>query len=256
VNSILVSIICPLYNSEKYIEETILSVLAQTYKNWEMIIVDDCSIDGGATVVEKYSNKDNRVKLVKLEQNSGPATARNTGLNRAKGRFIAFVDSDDVWDKNKLEIQMDFMLKKKISFSFTSYRLMDSEGVLQNHIISSVPKLTMVDYLKNTIIGCSTVMIDRSVIGNFEFIDIPTSQDAHLWITILKKGFLAYGISKVLVTYRIHNSSITSNKLKAAKQVWNLYYNIEKLGFLRSCYYFSFYAYNAVKKRLISGKDV
>lgn len=251
----LVSIITPLYNSEKYIEETLKAVINQSYENWEMIVVDDCSTDSSTRIVENFSNADKRVKLIKNEKNIGPALTRNIALEEAKGRFIAFLDSDDIWEQTKLEKQVSFMLEKKAPLSFTSYQLVNSSGDLLNHIIQSVPKLNLTDYLKNTIIGCSTAMIDKSITGTFEFLNIPTRQDTHLWITLLKKGYAAYGISDVLVKYRVHKNSISSNKLNAAKQVWNLYYNIEKFGFFKSSYYFVNYAFNAVKKRVLSGRQ-
>lgn len=250
----LVSIITPLYNSEKYIGKTIQSVVNQSYKNFEMIIVDDCSGDKGVEIAESFSENDERIKLIKNEKNLGAALTRNVGLKEAKGRFIAFLDSDDLWEDTKLDKQVNFMLENNCPISFTSYELINELGGRLNHIISSVEKLTLTDYLKNTIIGCSTAMIDKSMTGEFEFLNIPTRQDTHLWITLLKKGISAYGIKEVLVKYRVHGGSISSNKVNAAKQVWNLYYNIEKFGFFKSSYYFVHYAFNAVKKRIFSGK--
>jgi len=249
----LVTIITPLYNGELFIIDTIKSVLQQTYKNWEMIIVDDSSTDNSVQAVENIIGNETKISMIRLTKNVGSAQARNTALEVANGRFIAFLDSDDIWYPDKLEKQVEFMLKRKAPISFTSYELIDENGVSENHIIHSVEKLTQTDYLKNTIIGFSTSMIDTQIVGNsFRMMDILTRQDTSLWITLLGKGLLAHGLDKVLVKYRIHSNSISANKIKAAKQVWNLYFHIHKFGLFRSIYYFSSYAFNAIKKRIYS----
>ena len=247
----LVSIIVPSYNSKCFVGDTIRSVLSQSYKNWEMIIVDDCSIDNSVEIIERIIGDNPKIRLIKLENNVGSAQSRNAALEVANGRFIAFLDSDDIWHPDKLEKQVVFMLKRKAPISFTSYELIDENGESKNHIIHSVEKLTQIDYLKNTIIGFSTSMIDTQIVGNsFRMMNIRTRQDASLWITLLGKGFIAQGINEVLMKYRVHSQSISANKVKAAKQVWNLYFNLHGLGFLKSIYCFSFYVFNAVKKRI------
>ncbi len=246
-----VSIITPSYNSSEFISKAIESVLAQTYQNWEMVIVDDNSNDISNEIIRGYIQKDSRIKLIKLEKNSGPAISRNAALEVVNGRFIAFLDSDDIWHPDKLEKQVGFMLKRKAPISFTSYELIDENGVSKNHIIHSVKKLTQIDYLKNTIIGFSTSMIDTQMVGNsFRLMDIRIGQDASLWITLLGKGFIAQGINEVLMKYRVHSQSISANKVKSVKQVWRLYFNLHRLGFFKSIYCFSFYVFNAVKKRI------
>ena len=251
MNKSLVTIITPSYNCSKFISDTVNSVLSQSYSNWEMIIVDDCSTDNSVEIIERITGDNPKIKLIKLENNVGSAQSRNAALEVASGRFIAFLDSDDIWYTDKLEKQVEFMLKRKAPISFTSYELIDENGVSKNHIIHSVEKLTQIDYLKNTIIGFSTSMIDTQMVGNsFRMMDIRTRQDASLWITLLGKGFIAQGINEVLMKYRVHSQSISANKVKAAKQVWNLYFNLHGLGFLKSIYCFSFYVFNAVKKRI------
>lgn len=228
------------------------SVVSQTYVNWELILVDDCSTDDTIQIVERAINGNPKVKIIKLTSNVGSANARNTALDFANGRFIAFLDSDDIWYPDKLEKQVSFMLKNRAPISFSSYELIGESGASRNHIIHSVKKLTQIDYLKNTIIGFSTSMIDTKMVGSdFRMKDIRTRQDTSLWITLLGRGFFAYGIDEVLVKYRTHSNSISANKVKAAKQVWNLYFKIHKLGLIKSIYCFSFYAFNAVKKRVI-----
>jgi len=246
-----VSIVIPSYNSSKFISQTIESVLSQTYKNWEMIIVDDKSLDNSNTIVEEYIKKDNRIKLIKLNKNIGAAMARNKALEIAQGRYIAFLDSDDIWMPSKLEVQIKFMQENNYPISFTSYKIIDENGIDNNHIIRVVDSLNLKQYLKNTIIGFSTSMIDRELVKEeLKFLNIRIRQDTNLWITIFKNGYKAYGLDEVLVKYRVHSNSISSNKVKAAKQVWNLYFNIHKFGLIKSIYYFSWYAFNAVKKRI------
>jgi teichuronic acid biosynthesis glycosyltransferase TuaG len=245
----LVSIITPIYNSDIYIEKTIKSILCQTYKEFELIVIDDCSTDDGYEIVDKFTKLDSRIKLIKLEVNSGAAIARNKGLSIARGRFIAFCDCDDLWFDNKLECQIRFMLEKSIPISFTSYQLINEEGKSLNKVIKAVECISYCEYLKNTIIGMSTSIIDTSLVDHFRFENIRTRQDTLLWITLLKRGHLAYGLNKVLVKYTVRSNSISANKFKAASKVWYLYYNMEEMSFLNSSYYFMFYIFNAIKKR-------
>jgi teichuronic acid biosynthesis glycosyltransferase TuaG len=251
MNIKFVTIITPMYNSSKYISETIKSVQNQTYYDWEMIIVDDCSTDNSTSIVANIASIDDRIILIYQSDNLGAAQARNSALELAKGRFIAFLDSDDLWRPDKLKKQVSFMIRNQVAVSFTSYNLIDEMGNSKGHTYHSVEKINQQEYLKNTIIGLSTSMIDTKFVGNdFRFIDIRTRQDTSLWISILGRGFVAYGMSEVLASYRVHSNSISSNKYRAAKQVWNLYFNIHRLGFFKSVYCFLFYLYNAIKKRI------
>ncbi|WP_435264081.1 glycosyltransferase family 2 protein [Tenacibaculum sp. nBUS_03] len=245
-----VSIITPSYNSENFISETIKSVLNQTYSNWELIIVDDCSTDNTEQVIKEFSKKDERIKFFKNIKNSGAAVSRNVGLENSTGRFISFIDSDDLWNPTKLAEQIKFMIDNVIPISFTKYSLVDEYGVSLNQIINVVKELGYKDYMKNTIIGMSTSMIDTDLVSEFKFENIRTRQDTYLWITLLKRGHKAFGINKTLVSYRVRKDSISANKIKAARRVWYLYFNLEKLGFIKSSYYFSHYVFNALKKRL------
>lgn len=246
----LVTIITPSYNSEKFIGEAIQSVLNQSYENWEMIIVDDDSTDNSIKKIKYYSNSDNRVNYFVLKNNQGAAIARNTALSKANGRFIAFLDSDDKWESNKLELQIAFMINNNIPISFTSYQLVDETGKKLNKTINSVRSIDYKGYLKNTIIGMSTAMIDTNLVNKFQFKNLRTRQDTYLWISLLKRGHKAFGIKRVLASYRIRDDSISANKFKAIKRVWFLYYRLERLGLLKSIYYFTLYIINAIKKRL------
>lgn len=216
-----------------------------------MLITDDASSDRTAAIVKDYQNKDPRIRLFVNEKNQGAALTRNRSLGNAKGRFIAFLDSDDIWLPDKLEIQVDLAMRQKRPITFSSYKLIDENGKDLNKFVSSVKSIDYKGYLKNTIIGMSTAVIDRDIVSEeFSFVNIRTRQDTYLWITLLKRGHIAYGIDKVLAAYRVRDSSISANKVKAARRVWYLYYNLEKLGLIKSAYYFSFYIYNAIKKRI------
>jgi len=244
----LISIITPVYNASPFLKETIKSVKDQTFKDWEWIIVDDCSSDSSVDVITSYASGDSRIHLIRLDINSGTGVAKNIALSHARGRFITFIDSDDLWKPEKLELQVNFMMNNNYPICFTSYMLMDQTGRDKDKIISVKSSVNQHQYLKNTIIGFSTSMIDKNITGSFEFIGLRSREDTHLWITLLGKGFVAYGLNEVLTRYRVHDHSITTNKLKAARQTWELYHKIEKLGFLRSVYYFGYYAFNAFKK--------
>lgn len=250
MNKYLVSIVTPVYNSEKFISETIESIQSQTYRNWELLLIDDCSKDNSYEIIKNYMKNDDRIKYIKLEKNSGAAVSRNTGIKNAKGRFIAFIDSDDLWEAKKLEIQVKYMLENKLGFSFTSYRYIKEDGTRTNKIAKAPNKINYNGLLKNTIIGCSTVLIDRNIIGDFTMPLVRRGQDTATWLQLLKKEKYAYGISEALVNYRLVGNSISSNKITALKRTWNTYRNVEKLGLLKSSYVFCFYVFNAIKKRI------
>ena len=246
----LISIVLPTYNSGKYISTTIDSVRAQNYDNWELIITDDASTDNTYNILKQYHEQDDRIKVYRLERNSGAAVSRNNSLQYCNSCFIAFIDSDDIWCKQKLTFQVDFMKKNNCPISFTSYNLIDDSGKELDRIIKTMEEVNYTTYLKNTIIGMSTSMVNTSLTGPLVFKNIRTRQDTYLWITLLRRGFIAYGIEKSLASYRVRNDSISSNKIRAAKQVWKLYFEYEDLGFLVSSYYFFCYIFNSIKKRL------
>lgn len=246
----LVSIVTPVYNAEKFISETIDSIQKQTYKDWELILVDDCSSDSSYDIISEYMKNDKRIRYIKLEKNSGAAVSRNTGIKNARGRFIAFVDSDDIWLPKKLEKQVKYMLDKNIGFTFTSYRYMKEDGIKTNKVAKAPKKINYNGLLKNTIIGCSTVVLDRNIVGDFLMPLVKKGQDTATWLMILRNQKYAYGIEEVLVDYRLVGNSLSSNKIKALKRTWNTYRNVEKLNIFKSTYVFCFYVFNAIKKRL------
>jgi len=242
-----VSVITPAYNAERFIAETIESVRKQTYQNWEMIIVDDVSTDQTVDIIKQYSQIDERIKLVELDANSGAAVARNTAMDHSKGRYWAFLDSDDKWLPEKLSTQLAFMQKHDYAFTYTKYVRMKENGELTNGVSEAPKKLTYNQLMKHCVIGCLTVMLDREKIGEARMVNIRTRQDYAFWLALTKKGFFAYGLPEVLSEYRLVADSISSNKLKAAKQNWYLYRHIEKQPLPKALWYFAHYAIISVK---------
>lgn len=245
----MVSVITPVYNAEDFLSETIESVIKQTYKNFEYLLIDDCSTDNSAVIVKDYAEEDERIQYLRLEENSGAAVARNMGLEQAQGQFIAFVDSDDIWYPEKLETQLAFMKEYNEAFTYTKYEHITEEGQVES--APEFPK--KLDYsglLKNTAIACSTVVIDRQVIGDFRMPLVRKGQDTATWLRILRNHDYAYLVDDVLNQYRGREGSLSSDKIGALKRTWNTYRNIEKLPLHKAIYYFIFYIGNAIKRRL------
>lgn len=248
-----VSIITPVYNCEKLISQTIDCVLNQTYEDWELLLVDDCSTDKSAEIIKKYVKKDKRIRYFKLENNSGAAVARNKALNESSGRFIAYLDADDLWKTEKLEKQVKFMLKNKIAFSCTDYEKIDEEGKSLNKIIKIPKRVNYNLFLRNTIIQTVGVMVDTNVTGK-ELLVMPNirrRQDAATWCQLLKNGYDCYEVPENLSYYRVVSNSLSSNKFKAVKMNWYWYRKIEKLPLWKTCYCFVGYAFNAVKREFM-----
>lgn len=246
----LVSIIMPSYNAEGFIAESIESVLHQTYTNWELIITDDCSVDRTPDIVQSFCQKEPRIDFVIAKQHSGIAGTRNQCLARAKGRFVAFLDNDDLWVPEKLEKQVRFMLKNGCAFVYSKYELMNEDGTPKGKTIKTAGVITYNKYLRNTIIGSGTILLDREQIGALVMPDNATSDDMALWCKILKDGHQAYPIHEVLMKYRVRSNSASANKLKAAKDVWLVYRKQEKLPFFQAAFCFCGYAVNAIIKRI------
>jgi len=243
----LVSIIMPLYNCEKFITETIESVISQTYSHWELIVVDDKSIDNSPTIVENFLHKDSRIKLISLDKNSGPTNARNRAIEEAKGRYIAFLDSDDIWLPNKLQYQLAFLNDNNLVLTYSTYETIDekSEYINTRHC---VPLITYKDMLKTNQIGNLTGIYDVDYFGKV-YLENTGHEDYILWLKLLKEIPYTKGITQVLAQYRIVGDSISANKFKVLKWQWNVYRKVEKLTVLQSIYYFIFYMYYAIKKR-------
>lgn len=231
----LVSIIMPTYNCAKFIGETIKSVIAQTYSNFELIIVDDCSKDNTKDVVNSFD--DERIKYYKLEKNSGAAVARTTAMNMAKGKYMAFLDSDDLWMENKLEHQLKFMKDNNYNITCTAYEQVNEDGESLNKVIKTKKKADYNRILLDCPVGNSTVMYNVEALGKFEVPNIRKRNDDALWLQMLKKEKYIYGMDEVLAKYRIRSNSISSNKLSLIKYHWQLYRDIEHLSVIRSVFH-------------------
>jgi len=246
----VISVITPVYNAERFIAETIESVRSQTFTNWELILVDDASTDKSSEILQKYRQMDSRIRSVRLPSNQGAARARNRALKEARGRFLAFLDSDDLWTPEKLERQLDFMHQNGYAFTYTAYTMIDITGQDEGMIVSVPGHMNYYDLLKNTTIGCLTVMIDSCQTGNFTMPDVRAGQDTAAWLQLLRKGITAYGLNEPLAKYRQVPGSISSNKWNAVKRTWNTYRNLEKLSLPAAAYYMAHYVANAIKRRM------
>ena len=238
-----VSIITPTYNCGKYIGETIESVLNQSYYNWEMIIVDDCSNDNTKEFVENYAQRDKRIKYYFLQENSGAAVARTKAMELATGKYFAFLDSDDLWMPDKLEKQILFMKNNNFNFTCTAYEQIDEKGLPLNRVIKTKPKTDYNGILLSCPVGNSTVIYNAEKLGRFVVPNIKKRNDDALWLQILKKEKYIYGMPEVLMKYRVRKNSISGNKFKLVKYHWQLYREIEHLTIVRSAFHICFWAF-------------
>lgn len=249
----LVSIIVPVYQVESYIVETMDCVYGQTYENWELLLIDDCGGDRCVEIMEDYIRQkgDSRIRLIRQPSNMGAAKARNRGLKEAKGRYIAYLDADDLWVPEKLERELAYLKEKEAAFVFTGYEFAGQDGNGTGKVVTVPESLNYKEALKNTIIFTSTVMFDTEKTGR-EILEMPVmkSEDTALWWRILRNGYVAWGLDENLVKYRRAGSSLSSNKLEAVRRIWNLYRRAEGMGILNSAYHFCFWAVRAVKRRV------
>jgi len=247
MNQDLVSIITPAYRAAGVIGETIGSVLAQTHANWEMLIAEDCSPDDTRAVVRGWAATDPRIRLIALEKNGGPAAARNAALEQAKGRWLAFLDSDDVWLPAKLEKTIAFAKAHEAAFAFTGFRRMSSDGARVGRYIEAPPRLTYRQLLGNTAIATSTVLLDARRVGTIRM-KKTYYDDFDCWLQVLKKGFDAHGLDEDLMRYRVLEKSVSRNKRRSAAKVWSAYRHVEKLSWPESAWYFTQYAVRGLIK--------
>ncbi|MBH0031570.1 MULTISPECIES: glycosyltransferase family 2 protein [unclassified Pseudoalteromonas] len=235
----LVSVIMPAYNAQNYIKQAIESVQSQTYKNWELLITDDRSIDNTQEIVEQYVAKDPRIKLFINESNSGAGVARNNSIANAKGRFIAFLDADDQWLAEKLTKQISFMLDNGYAFTFTGYQKLQGsslKGIVIPPVLTNYKKL-----LSSNVIGCLTAVYDVKTLGKMYMPLIRKRQDMGLWLSILKEVKAAYSISESLAIYRV-DSGMSQNKLEILKWQWLFYREVVKLNIFKATYHFFIYS--------------
>ena len=243
----LVSIITPAFRAASFIGETIKSVIAQTYPNWEMIIAEDCSPDHTREVIRQWALVEPRVKLVAMECNGGPALARNAALEFAEGRWIAFLDSDDLWLSDKLERVIKHAQAHKAALVFTGFRRIAVDGSATGHYVSVPRTLSYHQLLGNTAIATSTVLLDRNVVGEVRM-KKTYYDDFDCWLQILKRGHLAFGLDEDLMRYRVMNQSVSRNKWRSALHTWRAYRELEKLNLPLSLWYFSQYAMRGLIK--------
>ncbi len=245
-----VSIITPVYNAAGYVGDAIRSVQAQTFTDWEMWLVDDLSSDESVKIISEYLD-DDRIHLIRHTENSGAANARNTGIKMSTGRFIAFIDADDIWAEDKLEKELKFMAETGAAFAYTAYEFGDESAAGTGRIVHPEESLTYKQALSRTIIFTTTVMFDLKKIDREEILmkQVP-SEDTATWWRILRNGYTAYGLDENLAVYRRPSRSLSSNKLTAIKRIWNLYRNEEGLGVIKSAYYFTFWALRATLRRI------
>ena len=248
-----ISIVVPVYNAEKYIEQAVEMVRRQTFADWELILVEDCSKDNSAEVLRTLERElqDTRIRVIYKEKNEGAAKARNTGIDAAIGQYLAFLDADDIWMEDKLEKELGFMREKQAAFVFTSYEFGDENAIGTGKIVKVPDTLTYKKALSRTIIFTSTTMFDLSVLGK-ELVKMPCvpSEDTATWWKILRAGHMAYGYSEVTTIYRRPPQSLSSNKGKAIQRIWYLYRKVEKLPVITSMYYFVGWAFRATLRRL------
>lgn len=243
---VLVSIITPSYNSEKTLMETFESIKKQTFSNWEWLIIDDHSSDSSFDMAKKLALNDKRIIALQTKANSGAAAARNLGIEQAKGRYIAFLDSDDMWKPTKLEDQIKYMVETGASFVYSDYDILFPDGKIKTFS----PKASKATYkllLKKCDIGCLTAMYDSQTLGKkFMPLDTPKREDYATWLDITRSGIVAYRVPKNLAIYRIQSSSVSHNKWKLPKFHFNVYKKHEKFNFFKSLYYLFIHSFNKV----------
>ncbi len=243
----LVSVITPVFNMERTINQAIESVRAQTLTDWEMLIIDDGSTDQSRPLIREAAALDQRIQTVFLGRNLGAAAARNAGIKRAKGRYLAFLDGDDFWMPEKLERQIDWMQSQTTALSFTAYEHMNTDGLRTGRIIGAPQEMAYEDLLKGNQIGCSTVMLDASITGRVQMPRQP-HEDYLTWLSILKRGNRANGLNEVLTLYRKTRGLLTANRLQCAKWTWQIYRQHEKLSLPKAVYCFAHYAIGGIRK--------
>lgn len=243
----LISVIMPAYNAEKYIETAINSVIDQSYKEWEIIVIDDCSTDNTCKIVQGID--DVRIRYIRNSVNLGAAESRNAGIRKAQGEWIAFLDSDDCWEKDKLSIQMEYAERFNAEFVFTGSAFMDEEGNLSSSVLSVPERVGYEKLLYQNVISCSSVLIKKWLMEKYP---MHGSKDVHedflTWLIILKENNIeAVGINEPLLVYRVRRGSKSGNKLKAAVMTFRVYRNIG-LSIPVAFYYWVWYVWKSIGK--------
>lgn len=243
----LISIIIPTYNSEKFLSRTLKSVLVQTHKNWEAIIVDDCSTDSTLQLIRSFANKDKRIKFDILNENQGAAVARNKAVEIAKGPYVAFLDSDDLWYEDKLFKQLQFMKNNGIKFSCTSYNKIDATDKPLSKVVYWNKVGGYEDILKRNP-GNSTIMYHAASLGKIKVPNIRKRNDYLMWLQVIKVAGELHPLEDVLSSHRIREGSLSSNKFNLVKYHWEVYRKHEKLGYFKAIYLLVYWSFITIFK--------
>ncbi len=244
----LVSVIMPIYNAEKYLTTTLNSIFSQDYKDIEIVLVDDCSKDKSAEIIADFQKTHPEIVYHLQEKNMGAGIARNKALELSRGQYVAFLDSDDIWMPDKISRQIDLMKVNKFPFSYTAIEMMDENGKTLKGKRNIKETCDYKYLLHNTIIATSSVVIDRTLLGDFRMSLRRGGQDYATWLMLLRDGAVAHGINEVLVRYRVASGSLSSNKFKSIKQVWEIQTQDEKINKVSAVFHVMCFGFNAFKK--------
>ncbi len=248
----LVSIVTPVFNSERFLRDTIQSVQSQSYGDWELLLIDDASTDGSVAVIQTAQNEDTRIKLLQNERNMGAGYSRNQGIKAATGEYVAFLDADDLWAADKLKKHVAFAEANSRAFTFTAYEFANTKGEPTGRCVSAPPSVTYQSMITNPIAWTSTIMIDLRQVekGLIYMPDIKRGQDLVAWLNVLRHTNEGYGLNEVLSYYRRSSDSLSANKLKAMKRTWHIYRHELKINQAKSVVYMATWAFNATRKRI------
>ena len=230
----LVSVIMPVYNSERFIKASIQSVREQTYSNWELLVIDDASEDQTTAIIKNFAATNNRIKLLQNKENQGAGVSRNKGISQAKGEYIAFLDADDLWKPHKLHAQREFMRENGVSICFSSYELITENGEKRREVVQALPDVTYQKLLKSNYIGNLTGIYNASELGKIYGPEIRKRQDWGLWLAAVKKAGIAKSINEPLAVYRLRKNSVSGNKFEMLRYNFNIYHKVLGYSFFKS----------------------
>lgn len=246
-----VSVLMPMYNCARTLARSVASVQAQTRTDWELLLVDDGSLDDSACIAQTLSKKDSRIRLFFLPKNLGAANARNHALKHARGRYIAFLDADDLWHPQKLDRQISFMTTPGAALSFTAYTRLTEHGALIK--TEQVPEhATYHMLLKRNLMGALTVLYDSDVTGKVAMPDLKRQHDYALWLKLIRTHGPSFGLNTDLATYHVSRRSLSTNKVLAALDIWRVFRNFEHLPLYLTFWYFAHYTYYGLRYRTLS----
>lgn len=242
------SVILPVYNSERYLRDAVTSVLQQSMSQLELLAIDDASTDGSLAILQQFAAQDSRVRVIANQENQGVASVRNAGIQLAQGEYVAFLDSDDSWQMNKLQQQLLWMQQQRCDFSCTAYRMIDGNGLAIKERMIKIKQILLKDLLKENVVCCSSAMV-RSAIARVHKMDGSYAHEDYVyWLELLQSGAKGFVLNQCLTNYRVLSTSRSGDKRKAAQGRWDVYRRYLGYGWLRSCWHFAQYAVNGWKK--------